>query len=137
MTVTNLIPGDVYKLKALGFDDVFVQVGIGTDCGIFSGDWQGFEEKSPIFRVIVNQADLKKKWNKVGSRELFKGMDNYWPYSEREIGSNEMRKVTLDDLDNRISISIDEFNELEPLAVWETEHLIGRISELRMRGAIR
>jgi hypothetical protein len=130
MSVTDLSPGDIYILKRQLCHNLFVQVGVGTDCGIFLGTWENPKLLKPIFRVLINQKDLKRNWNKSGSINFIDGMHEYAVYSETDIGSEKYFKVTLENLDNRISIGKAEFMLLEPLAVWETSHVIDRLGEV-------
>lgn len=127
MKIADLVPGDIYVIKKVIDIEVFIQVAIGTDCGVFIGDWAKSSVETPIFQVVVNQRDLKRNWKKMGSRPLSIDMKTYKTYGEKEIGYDLYYKVTLADLDRRNQIELEEYSKIEPLGVWETSHILERV----------
>ena len=129
--ITTLSPGDGYELKYLEYERISIQVGAGGDCGIFIGACTERTFSScPIFRVLVNQRDLKRNWKRVGRFVLNDQMSKFAIYGDADIGMTNRFKVSLDKVDNRVPISEVEFGKLERLAVWETIHILKRINQL-------
>lgn len=131
MQINKLRPGDAYSLVKKGTQSVSLQVGAGGDCGVFIGPCAPATFKSrPAFRVIVNEKCIRRDWKKCGAFELSDYLRIYKEYSEKPIGSDVGYKVILSDIDNRIAIDEDEYSSIEPLAVWETRHIMDRINHV-------
>jgi hypothetical protein len=88
-------------------------------------------QRSPLFRVLVSQKDIRKHWRKVGTFELGSELQRYAVYGDADTGSEARYKVTLEDLDARVPIEDVEFQKLERLSVWETTHIMARIRKGR------
>lgn len=125
--ITDLQPGDVYRLKNDAELTLFAQVCEGGDVGFFAADSAaGVSEQHPQFRVLMNQPDFKRHWKKIGNLPINEALSGYAWYGDADIGCETRYKVRLDDLDNRIEIDAATYENLERLAVWETPHVLER-----------
>lgn len=128
--ITILMPGDCYVPKVMMDYPVSIQVGMGADCGIFRGEpSEATFKQSPLFRVLINQPNLKRNWRNAGSFPMTEAMAEFPFYGDTDFGTSNFYRVKLDDVDHRISISKEEFDKLERLAVWETEHIRQRVAD--------
>lgn len=75
----------------------------------------------------MNETDLRRNWVKAGSFPLGEELSQLAWYGDSDIGSDSKFKVRLDNVDHRIAIDPAAYDALEPLAVWETVHVIDRL----------
>jgi hypothetical protein len=130
--ITDLQPGEVYQLKAPNDQQILIQIGQGGDCGVFCGESIGPTFLgSPIFRVLVNQKDLKRHWRKRGSFPLSSMMQSFAFYGDHDIGTNNYYQVSLEAVDIRTPIVKDRFDRIERLSVWETIHILDRYKSVQ------
>ena len=135
MGVSDLDPGDSYVPKFETTVEVVIQIGMGGDCGVFKGlaTAQTFKE-APLFRVIVQQKDLRRHWKKVGHFPLGSTLAEFGTYSQNDFRTTDYYKVNLGNPDERIKIEKSEFENIELLAVWETEHIKQKLNDFLGQG---
>ena len=129
--ITDLKPGTLYQLKdSVGSRRLLAQVCPGGDCAIFRDldDLSATLESDPLFRVLVNQRDLKRNWRKVGVFPLAASISDLQLYADWDDFSGQCFAVRLDDIDDRTVISAEAARALEPLAVWDTWNILDRLS---------
>ena len=102
MLITDLRPGDIYRPKDGRHECLFAQVGEGSDVGFFrvaSEADVGLQD--PLFRVVMNQSDFKKGWQRVGKFPLSKSLQELAWYGDSDIGHEQKYKVRINNVDHR------------------------------------
>lgn len=132
MNIANLPPGTKLELKTLWNRPIYLVVGLGGDCGVYSSiASDNSDPKEPIFlfRTIINTVDLRRNWKSSGQSELMNQLDKFQFYGETEIGNEIYYKTNLDDL-SRTIISKAEFDQLELFSANETHHILYRVDAI-------
>jgi len=128
--IVSIAPGSVLSPKVPLPLRAFLQVSPVGDCGVFTAHGLPDNMRKLLFRVIVNEVDLKKKFVCLEVANVYPEIEDEIWYSEETIGSNAKYKVKLSDLDNRIVVDEEHFIRLEPLAVWEFIHIKERLEKV-------
>ena len=120
--------GDVYAPKVPAIPDICIQIAAGPDCAIFLGECTASTfEGPPQFRVSMNLPSLRRHFRKAGHFPLAPGLDEYMPYGYKPVGSSEQWRFTLQGVEALVPITLEEYERLESMSAWETEHIYERV----------
>lgn len=116
MKVTNLRAGDVYQFSETD-RPFFLQVTDDADCGVFRGTFEevNFTTEEVEYRIIATQQSVKREMKRIGNFPIHPSLSRPYFYFERDIGSEEIRKVSIIDPALNDIISAEEAKDLEPL----------------------
>jgi hypothetical protein len=129
MQITGLRTGDVYRLKRAENGRLFAQVGEGGDVGFFlARSLADVPNATLAFRVVINLPDFRRHWKEEGAIALHASLRELARYGDSDIGCDTKYGVHLDNIDARSVIDDATFESLERLAVWETAHVLKRLS---------
>lgn len=129
MFPTTLKPGDIYQVEGSDAGLFFLQVGTGTDSGVFRGkfDHASWPNSTVEFRVLINQPDLKRSASRIGNFPVHADLQPLAKYIEKEIGTNRFTLITLDYSTDREATEV-EANAMERMAIWEISHVVDRLN---------
>lgn len=126
--VTDFNIGDVYRLKGASTCGILLQVGAGGDMGVFKAESPHvLALQEPEFRVLMNQPDVKRRWEKLGNFPTSASLAHEAWYGDDDLGCDQKFQVQISNVDHRIMIDNGSFAKLERLAVWETKHVLRRL----------
>ena len=131
--MTMLKAGTVYRLTDQSRAQLVAQVCAGADCAIFTfiDSIEDSIARPPLFRVVINERDLKRQWTKVGVYALQPQLTEYQAYGDLDTGSPLRFRTYLSDVDHREQISEEEFSKLERLSVWDTWNILDRLEGVK------
>jgi hypothetical protein len=78
---------------------------------------------------MMNLPGMRRHFRKAGNLPLAPGMDEFTPYGYKPLGSSEQWRVTLENMTDLAPITKDEYDQLEEMGAWETEHIYTRMRE--------
>ncbi|GAA4028877.1 hypothetical protein GCM10022281_04960 [Sphingomonas rosea] len=131
MRISDLRMGDVYRHKESAAGNILAQVGEGGDVGFFRAQsTTSLAEQQPLFRLVMNQPDFRRHWQRQGSFPAHESMRHLAWYGDADIGSEVRYRVRLDNIEMRTEVDDMAFERLERLAVWETAHVLERLTRL-------
>ena len=130
MRVTDLRPGEVYRLKDAEADDILAQVGEGGDVGFFRASSLADLPKTTLsLRVLMNEPNFRRNWKKEGVLPIHPSLAELAKYGDCDIGSDAKYSVCIDNIGARTMVDDATFAGLERLAVWETVHVLERLNK--------